>query len=372
LTWRVSAQGETTSLWERKRRAGQRLVLGLPGPSVDPVTRRLARELRPAGFILFARNVEEPAQVRELNRELASLLPPELPPWLTVDQEGGRVQRIRDGATLWPPMRHVGNCDDLELTGRLAAALADEVAALGFNVDWAPVADVDSNPANPVIGDRSFGRDPNRVAEQVVTFVRAFQGRGVMACVKHFPGHGDTRTDSHETLPVVEKERPDVEAVELPPFAAAVHAGVGAVMSSHVVFPDYGEAPATMNPALLSGVLRGDLGHRGLVVSDDMEMKAVHGRFPLEDTLARSCAAGMDLFLFCEDQALQVEAYEALVRIQEREPTHDTLARDSARRLLAARERFLKDRPRIPDLSVVGRQLHKDLALLVRARGGET
>jgi beta-N-acetylhexosaminidase len=344
------------------------MILGFPGPDLDPVTRRVVKLIQPAGFILFSRNVEEPGQVRELNRELQSLLPDSLPPLLTVDQEGGRVQRIRDGATPWPPLRALGNCQDLQLTRDFAVAMADEVAAMGFNVDWAPVADVDSNPNNPVIGDRSFGRDPGQVAHQVATFVRALQSRGVMACVKHFPGHGDTHTDE---LPVVEKERPDVEAVELPPFRAAIQAGVSMVMGAHVVFPDYDSHPATLSRKLLQEVLRQDLGHDGLVVSDDMEMKAVHGRFPLEQALEQACNASMDLFLFCKDQKLQVEAFETLVRLQERDKTQDTLARDSSRRLLACRETHLKDRGHLPGLDVLGSQKHKDLAMLIRARGGD-
>lgn len=371
MSWRVTAQGETTSLWERKRRAGQRIILGFPGPSLDVETREVVKLIQPAGFILFSRNVEEPAQVRELNRELQTLLPDSLPPLLTVDQEGGRVQRIRDGATLWPPLRELGNCRDLALTRAFAEAMADEVAALGFNVDWAPVADVDSNPANPVIGDRSFGRDPGEVSQHVATFVQALQARGVMGCVKHFPGHGDTQSDSHLELPVVEKDRPDIEQTELPPFRAAIAAGVAMVMGAHVVFPDYDDAPATLSRKLLWDLLRDGLGHTGLVVSDDMEMKAVHGRFPLSHTLERSCAAGMDLFLFCKDQTLQIEAYESLVMLQENESAQEQRAKDSAKRLLTAREAFLKHRGRIPALDVLGSQRHKDLALMIRARGGE-
>ena len=371
MTWRVDAVGETTSLAHRKRRAGQRMILGFPGPSLDQETRRVIELIQPAGFVLFARNVEEPAQVRELNRELQTLLPDTLPPLLTVDQEGGRVQRIRDGATLWPPLRQVGNCRDLALTRAFAEALADEVAALGFNVNWAPCADVDSNPANPVIGDRSFGRDPGEVAQHVVTSVLATQARGVMACVKHFPGHGDTQTDSHLELPVVEKERPDVEHTELVPFRAAVQAGVAMVMGAHVVFPDYDDKPATLSHRLLHQLLRQELGYRGLVISDDMEMKAVHGRFELTETLELSTLAGMDIYLFCKDQELQVAAYEELVRQQEQEKAYDTLAEDSEKRLLLARETFLKDRDPMPGLEVLGSQRHKDLALMIRARGGE-
>ncbi len=154
----IESVGENTSLWDRKRRAGQRLLFGIAGTAPSPEEKELIAETHPCGFVLFARNIEEPAQVRELNRELLSLLPASMPPLLTIDQEGGRVQRVR--ATAWPAMRTVGNAGDTARTKALARAIGDEVRALGFNVDWAPVADVDSNPKNPVIGDRSFSSDP--------------------------------------------------------------------------------------------------------------------------------------------------------------------------------------------------------------------
>ena len=160
------AYGEQTTLSWRKRRAGQRLMIGFEGSAPSAEFRALVREVCPAGFILFARNVEEPAQVLELSRELASLLPDTHPPLLGVDQEGGRVQRIR--ATEWPRARWVGNVDDPRRTAALAGAMSDELLAMGFDVNFAPVCDVDSNPKNPVIGDRSFGRDPKAAARHVV------------------------------------------------------------------------------------------------------------------------------------------------------------------------------------------------------------
>ena len=368
----VTAVGESTTLSERKRRAGQRLILGLPGPEIDIVTRKLIQLIRPAGFILFARNVEDPAQVKELNRELASLVPPELPALLSVDQEGGRVMRIRKGATAFPPLRWLGNCADESLTTRYAEALADEVAAMGFNLNWAPVADVDSNPKNPVIGDRSFGRDPKEVAHQVSIFVRATQARGILCCAKHFPGHGDTDQDSHLTLPKVEKERPDLEQCELLPFRAAVQAGVAGVMSAHVVFPAFDEDyPATMSPAILRDWLRGPLGFEGMVVSDDMEMQAVKDRWPLETVLEKACSATVDLFLVCKEQERQVAFFEALVRLQEEDLRQHTLAEDSFKRVMATRERFFLRRAPPPGLDVLDRIEHRMLAELVRARGGE-
>ena len=367
---KVEARGETTSLHARKVRAGQRMLIGIPGAGLDGETKALIREVQPAGFILFSRNVEEPEQVLELNRELASLVAEEFPAVLSVDQEGGRVQRVKEGATRFPPLRHLGNCRDLELTRRYAEALADEVAAMGFNLNWAPVADVDSNPDNPIIGDRSFGRRPEEVAQHVAAYVQATQARGVLACAKHFPGHGDTATDSHLTLPTVEKDPPDLRHVELVPFVAAARARVATMMTAHVLFPAWDEDnPATMSRRILHGLLREELGYEGLIVSDDLEMKAVRGRYALDVQLERACAATVDLFLVCSDPKLQVEVYEGLVRLQEEDSAQDRLARDAMRRLAATRERFFKGAPKPPPLSVLDG--YRELVARVAARGGE-
>ena len=309
-----------------------------------------------------------PGQVRELNRELSSLLPDSMPPLLSVDQEGGRVLRIRE--TQWPPRRWLGNADDLRLTQQIAHAMGQELGAMGFNLDWAPVADVDSNPKNPVIGDRSFSSDPQRVARHILAFLDGLHGAGLMGSVKHFPGHGDTSVDSHLDLPTVEKELPDLEQCELLPFQRAVEAGVEIVMTAHVLFPVWDEDnPATMSDRILRGWLRERLGHQGVVVSDDMEMGAVRGRYPLELQLDRACRATVDLFLCCKELDLQVEAWETLIKLQEDDPTHDRLAEDSMRRLLALRERFLLNPLPPAPLDVVGGMAHRDLALLATGRG---
>jgi beta-N-acetylhexosaminidase len=368
VSHKVSAIGSTTTLALRKRRAGQRLILGIPGPHVDDDTRKLVRELRPAGFCLFARNVEEPAQVRELNRELASLGDPEFPALLTVDQEGGRVQRVRAPATVWPAMRAVGRAGDL--TESIARAMALELRALGFNLDFAPVCDVDSNPKNPVIGDRSFGSDPAAVSRHVAAFVRGLQGEGIIACAKHFPGHGDTAQDSHLHLPKIERDEPELRRTELPPFRAAIEAGVGTVMSAHVIFAAWDEElPATLSPRILPRLLRKELGFDGVVFSDDLEMKAVHGRYTIEEQVRYLDGAGIDVLLACNERKLQHDLYEELVRTQELERRHDDAADDAIKRLTRLRERFLLTVRAPVDLSVLARPEHQALAETARTRG---
>ncbi len=352
--------GEQTTLAERKRRAGQRLVLGLPGPEVDAEFRELVREVRPAGFILFARNVVHPAQVRDLNRELGELVGGSAPALLTVDQEGGRVQRVRDPATCWPPMRGVGAYGDV--TDRVSRGLARELRAMGFNLNFAPVADVDSNPDNPVIGDRSFGRDPMEVARHVTSFIQAHQEEGVAACAKHFPGHGDTALDSHLDLPVVTKSRAELMACEWVPFVEAIKSGVRSVMTAHVVFPALDDTyPATLSSRITRDVLRKEFGYEGVVFSDDLDMKAVADRWSLEEQIRRGTEATVDVFLCCNERDRQQEAFRALVLDQESGPTREGLARASVARLTGLLQ-FIGEPRRPEDLDVVGCPSHLELA----------
>lgn len=365
---RVTAIGEATSLADRKRRAGQRLLIGFEHPYVDEDLRRLVKEVQPAGFILFARNIEEPAQVRELNRELASLVDPHHPALLGVDQEGGRVQRVRAPATVWPPMRTVANSGvDVE---QVARALGRELRAMGFQLDFAPVADVDSNPDNPVIGDRSFGRDAEAVARHVVAFGRGLQAEGVIACAKHFPGHGDTHLDSHVALPVVEEELPRLLTRELIPFKAAVRAGIATVMSAHVVFPALDEdLPATLSPVVIPKLLRNRLGFEGVVFSDDMEMKAVHGRWPVEELARRTTEATVDVLLCCRDPGLQLDMFQALVHLQEEDAGAEQHCIDAVARVHALRERFFLEPGPQPALDEIGTMAHRILATTAVERG---
>jgi len=367
---RVTAVGGQTSLADRKRRAGQRMLLGLPGPSVTEDVRRLVAEVRPAGFVLFSRNVVEPAQVLELNRELGSLVDPSAPAFLAVDHEGGREQRILEPATRWPSMRVVGRAP--ESAAAVAGAMARELRAMGFNVNLAPVADVDTNPNNPVIGDRAFGSDPRAVARHAASFTTGLQREGVIACAKHFPGHGDTDLDSHETLPRVEREERDLREVELVPFRAAVQAGVGSVMTAHVVYDAWDEErPATLSPRIVPRLLRGELGFEGVVFSDDLVMKAVHDRWSPAELVRHALSATVDVLLCSEDAEFQVRLFQELVYAQEEDVASDAGFRNAISRVEALRLRFLAGCPPAPGLEVVGAAEHRQLAAEVAARGEE-
>ncbi len=217
---------------ESLRRAGQRFLVGFQGQEGSADVKALIRSYHVGGVVLFARNVDTPEQVADLVRELQSVAQAadhDVPLLVAVDQEGGRVARLTDPWTRWPPLRALGRLGSTELARRVGGALAAELKACGIGLNLAPVVDVDTNPKNPVIGDRSFGDDPDLVGRLGAALIQGLQEGGVAASAKHFPGHGDTDMDSHLDLPVVEHSRARLEAVELRPFAAAIAAGVATI-----------------------------------------------------------------------------------------------------------------------------------------------
>lgn len=326
---------------------GQLIVGGFHGPRVPEDFRSLIRGGVVGGVILFKENLggllECASMLEELQREAPS------PLWTAIDQEGGRVQRLEPPFLQLPPMRWVGDRHDARLARRIGVLLAEGLAALGFRQDYAPVLDVDTNPANPVIGDRSFSRDPVRVAELGAALIEGLQNGGVAACGKHFPGHGDTETDSHLTLPVVRRDWPTLEAVELLPFRRAISASIGMLMTAHVVYPAVDERPATLSRKWLHDVLRTQLGYTGLVVSDDLDMKAVTAeKLGIADdsgVVVESLLAGCDAFLFCQEPERLARAEEALIRAAERSSTVRDRIAESAARLATFRRTLGDGRP---------------------------
>jgi beta-N-acetylhexosaminidase len=279
---------------ELERQVAACLLPSFPGHVVPEwISRWLERGL--GGITLFAYNVGEPVQLARLthalSRERSDLL-------ISIDEEGGDVTRLEaEQGSSYPGNLALGAVDDPELTEEVASAIAGELAQAGVNLNLAPVADVNTNPLNPVIGVRSFGSDPELVARHVAAFVRGTQRQGVAACAKHFPGHGDTSADSHRELPVAGG---DLEAA-LVPFRAAVDAGVRAVMTGHLLVLELDDRPATLSEPIVSGLLRGDLGFEGLVITDALEMKAVSETVGVEEAAVLALAAGADALCIGHD-----------------------------------------------------------------------
>jgi beta-N-acetylhexosaminidase len=286
------------------RLAGAVIVGGFDGLVAPSELLSRIADGRLAGVTIFKRNIESPLQLARLVDGLVSAARTgsQAPPLVSIDQEGGRVARLRAPLVELPPMRRFGEYDDGSLTRRALALLGAQLAALGCTTDFAPVADVDSNPANPVIGDRSFSRDPHKCATHVVAAIEGLRSSGVLACAKHFPGHGDTELDSHLALPVLRHDRARIDAIELPPFRAAIAAGVASVMTAHVVFEGVEkDLPATLSKKIVTDLLRRELGFAGVCFSDDLHMKAVADRYGIADSAVRSIEAGCDALLVCTD-----------------------------------------------------------------------
>lgn len=319
---------------------GALVVGGFDGTSLDAETARALAEGRRAGAILFRRNTPSIDAVHALATEVVRAAGPDPGPFLAVDQEGGRVIRIPAPAMQLPPMRVLGDIGDADLAKRAASAVALELAALGVNLNFAPVLDVDTNPDNPVIGDRSFGRDPALVAALGTAFAEGLEGNGVMACGKHFPGHGDTNLDSHFDLPVVRAARERLDAIELLPFRAAGKS-VSSLMTAHVVFEalDTG-VPATQSHKILVDILRRELGYAGLVFSDDLEMRALADRQTVEESATKAIRAGCDVLLVCKSFELAERVHAALVKEAEKSDAFKARCADAAARSRAVRARF--------------------------------
>lgn len=319
----------STSEWH----PGQLLFVGFPGHDVPADLADLVRAGRVGGVILFKRNVRDPEQVRAVVAELHALAPEGAPLVVALDQEGGRVQRLRAPWTEWPAMRALGrrSPDD---TARVAAALTVELLDCGFDLDFAPVVDVDSNPDNPVIGDRSFAGAPETVAVHARAFIQAMQSAGLAACAKHFPGHGDTDLDSHLALPRLDLDLARLREVELPPFRAAVEAGVASIMTAHVLFPRLDDKrPATLSPDVMH-ILRDELAYDGLVFSDDIEMRAMADHWSARACSIGALEAGVDSILVCSKADLRDEVLRHL------EAAPDALLERPLERMRALKARF--------------------------------
>jgi len=325
-----------------RREIGQLLIAGFDGHQISAELRSLAKEFGLGGVILFARNVDVPEQVAEVAFD-ASRLVPDLPPWVSVDQEGGRVARLKKPFTEWPPMATLGRSGDVRLAERFARALAAELKSVGITLDYAPVLDIHTNPKNPVIGDRALAQQAEDVARLGAAIVRTLQAEGIAACGKHFPGHGDTSTDSHVELPLVEHPPDRLRRVEFVPFKAAIDAGVATIMTAHVLVPSLDEKrPATLSRRIVYELLREELGYEGVILSDDLEMKAVAAEYEVPSAAVLAIQAGCDGVLICSgDHHTQAAALEALVHAVEEERVPAARIEDALRRQRRAKERLL-------------------------------
>lgn len=352
------------SLRDLRRHVGQLAIVGFPGHTVPGDLKKVAEEFDLGGVIYFARNVAEPAQVAEMSHEAAAMAQ-DWPLWISVDQEGGRVARLKRPFTEWPPMATLGRTDEPSLIEAFGVALATELRAVGINFDFTPVLDILTNAKNPVIGDRAFGSTADVVSRVGVALIDVLHREGIVACGKHFPGHGDTSVDSHHELPMVEHDPERLRAVEFAPFVAAMKAGVQAIMTAHILVPSLDEdVPATMSRRIVTGILKGELGFDGMVVSDDLGMNAVAATWPTPEAMVASLEAGCDVVLLCNSTLDdQVAAFEAVIRAAESGRLSQTRIDDALARQRRVKTRFAPImRPGPFDASAIGRDHHQHTA----------
>jgi beta-N-acetylhexosaminidase len=284
-----------------QRTAAQLFMVGLPGPSLDAETRRFLADYPPGGVILFKRNVRSALQLRRLVAAIHATGAGPVP-LVALDHEGGRVHRLPRPFTHFPPAADVAR-HGTHLVEAVGRAMGRELRAVGIDLDFAPVLDVLSNPRNRVIGDRAFGTDGARAARFGLALARGLERAGVLACGKHFPGHGASAGDSHFVLPRVRRPRRTLHAVDILPFARAARAGIPALMTAHVVYPALDARPATLSAPICRDLLRRRLGFRGVLFSDDLEMNAVAARLTPAASAVKALDAGCDMLLVCQSLA---------------------------------------------------------------------
>ncbi len=345
---------------------GQMLMVGFYGLEAPEYLLEWLRQGRAGGVILFARNVESPAQLARLTRSLHEAA--KYPLLIGIDQEGGTVARLRQQFSESPgAMALSAAVDGPELAERVSEMLAVEMSALGINWDFAPALDIAYNAANPAVGTRSFGTDSHRVAEMGGAAVRGFQRGGVAACAKHFPGLGNTAIDTHLALPVLDTSLEQLRKNDMQPFRTPIENGIASIMTTHTIFSALdAELPATLSPVIIQRLLREELHFKNVVASDCMEMKAIADHYTPGETATLGALAGLDIILFSHTRAMQEAAYDGLLEAVKSGRISMDIVEGANQRIAALKAAYPAHNP---DLTVIKKPAHLELALKA-ARAG--
>ena len=357
-----------------EEKVGQLIMVGFEGTQASAAIETHIRERFVGGVVLFSRNIQSPQQTAELTNQLqrlASVTARQIPLFIGIDQEGGWVVRLRDGATVLPGNMALGATDSTELAERAGEITAVELAAVGVNLNFAPVMDVNNNLHNPVIGRRSFGESSELVSRLGVAYIQGLQRNDVLATAKHFPGHGDTTVDSHFDLPTVSHDLERIHALELQPFRAAIDADVAAIMTAHIIYPALdADRPATISPTILTDLLRKELRFDGLIITDDMEMKAIDDRYRSGEAAVMAIEAGADIVMVLWTPTKQIEVFDALLSAVKSGRISQTRLDQSVERILKSKGTMFGRR--FADVEAVGRtvggEAHKQIAQTIASR----
>lgn len=284
---------------------GQLTLIGISGLTLTNDEKKFIVENNISGVVLFGRNVKEPKQIRDLCAEIQSLrhqMADRAPLFIGIDMEGGRVHRLKPPFTQWPPLKNIGDLDAPTVAFNFSHRMGVELMSVGINLDFAPCVDIFTNPKNTVIGDRAVSSDPHQVEKMASALVRGYIKSGILSCAKHFPGHGHTVIDSHEELPIEEHTLERLHEVELLPFKKALRSRVDMVMTGHILFKNIDPKwPVTLSPLFLKQIIREEFKYRGLIITDDLDMKAMAKHYDKAEIPIRAMEAGADLLLYCNE-----------------------------------------------------------------------
>lgn len=342
--------------------------------SLDATTVQKIQDFNPGGVILFSENIDTIPQTQKLIRDMQENS--KIPMFIAVDEEGGRISRIGNNpkmhSTKIPPANIIGLADDPELAYQVGTVLGKELSSLGFNMNFAPVADVNTNPENPVIGDRSYGSDPNKVGALIQEISKGMQDQGVCSVIKHFPGHGDTSFDSHHDQVVIHHDIERLRQIELIPFEKGIQSGADGVMTAHIKLPNVisEDLPATLSEEILTDLLRKELGHEKLIITDAMDMKAISKYWSSSEAAVMAFKAGADIILM---PASLDEAYNAILEAVKNGEIAEERLNESLQRILTVKlQRNILNGHKAPldPQTVLGNQEHKDIIDKINQKAG--
>lgn len=351
-----------------KQKIGQMIIVGFDGFEPSEAVKDMIKNYHVGSVILFSRNVKDSSQLVKLNNDLKELNKDNpLPLIISADQEGGRVTRLPADATKFPANLVISNRKSAQLAYDVGKVTGLEMKAYGFNLNFAPVLDIFSNPKNTVIGDRAPGTTPETVSEIGIALMEGLRDGGIIPVIKHFPGHGDTVMDSHIDLPSIDHGWDRLENFELVPFRKAIEAGADMVMVAHIVFPSIMDEklPASLSREMITGVLRERFNFDGVIISDDMDMGAIQKHYSMEEAAVKAVLAGTDIVSVCHSHERQKKAYEAILNAVEDGTIPMERINESVRRIIKLKLKYeLTDVPVNPDelYKVVGIEEHRAVA----------
>jgi beta-N-acetylhexosaminidase len=296
-----------------EEKIGQMLMIGFEGQSINEEIEEYLHKYHVGGFIFFERNIDTTEQIQTLIQQIKHSNQGNIPLFLSLDEEGGRVTRLPDDLKSFPNAETIGNLMDPTITHELSTLMARQMKALGFNMNNAPVLDVNSNSENPIIGPRSFGSDADTVIAHAIPFMHGHQEEGIIPVVKHFPGHGDTFVDSHKELPEVNKSLEQLQQLELSPFKEAFKQKADAVMIAHILLPKLDKQyPSSLSQKIITDLLRKQMNFDGVVITDDLTMKAITNKYEVSDAAVQSLEAGSDMLLIAHEKENIVNTFQEI------------------------------------------------------------